>query len=73
MNKIVPEIRYDLTDHTSHLDLDSHGRLVELALGWADQNNQLAADVFDLVPYEVREELDIDRGWLCLIDGSDRA
>jgi hypothetical protein len=63
----VPEIRYDLTADTARLDLDSQERLLALSLKWSDRNQALAAEVFDLVPYEVREELDIDRGWRCLI------
>jgi hypothetical protein len=62
----VPEIRYDLTADSSKLDLDSQEALLALSLKWADRNKELEAEVFDLVPFEVREELDIDRGWRCL-------
>jgi hypothetical protein len=64
--KNVIEIRYDLNGNSHLLDLESQERLLELGLKWADRNAELAAEVFDLVPYEVREELDIDRGWSCL-------
>jgi hypothetical protein len=63
----VPEIRYDLTADTAALDLDSQEALLALSQKWADRNRELEAEVFDLVPYEVREELDIDRGWRCLV------
>lgn len=69
----VPEIRYDLNGNSHLLDLDSQEALLTLGLKWADRNTELAAEVFDLVPFEVREELDIDRGWECLIDTHARA
>lgn len=62
----VPEIRYDLNGNSHLLDLDSQEALLTLGLKWADRNAELAAEVFDLIPYEVREELDIDKGWSCL-------
>lgn len=64
--RTVLEVRYDLTADTSALDLDSQEQLLSLSLKWSDRNKELEAEVFDLIPYEVREELDIDRGWSCL-------
>lgn len=64
--RLVLEVRYDLAADTAALDLDSQEALLSLSLKWSDRNRALEAEVFDLVPFEVREELDIDRGWSCL-------
>lgn len=56
----VPEIRYDLGTEADRLDLTSHEQLIGLALKWSDQNNQLAAEVLDLEPFEHPGE------WRCL-------